>query len=144
MDRPDMVARIEETLHREMPRQVLIPSPSYHQDHKAMYEAGLAATRPMSQRGYLAARVATYEYPGSAWRHDGSESQLNWYIDIGSVLERKLAAIEHYTSSQHGRAMVDPDVVRSWARLRGQFVGVEYAEAFTLLRLVESAQPALR
>jgi len=100
-----------------------------------MFETGLAATRPLSRAGYMARTVLSYEYPGSAWSYDGREAELNYYVDIASVVDRKLAAVRHYNGSQAGRQIIDPAVVTSWARLRGAFVGLEYAEAFRVLRL---------
>lgn len=139
LDRRVLVGRIEEILASEQPSRIYIPAPSYHQDHVVMFESGLAAARPLSRRGYLARMVAAYEYPGSAWGYDGREIELNHYIDIGSVMSRKLAAVSRYNGSQAGRAIIDPQVVASWGRLRGAFVGLEYAEAFRVLRLVESS-----
>jgi hypothetical protein len=106
-----------------------------------MFEAGLAATRPLSRRGYVAQMVSAYEYPGSVWGYEGRELHLNHYVDITSVIETKLLAVKRYNEgSQRGRAIIDPEVVRSWARLRGAFVDVEYAEAFRVLRMVEAVQ----
>jgi LmbE family N-acetylglucosaminyl deacetylase len=142
INRRDLVGRVEEILEAERPERVCIPSPSYHQDHVVMFEAGLAATRPLSREGYLAPIVAAYEYPGSAWGYEGRELDLNHYVDITPVMGTKLAAVTRYNEgSQRGRAIIDPAVVESWARLRGAFVGVEYAEAFRLLRMVESVEP---
>lgn len=138
LDRRELVERVERVLHEEMPKKVLIPSPSYHQDHVVMFEAGLAATRPLSRQGYIAAIVAAYEYPGSAWGHNGREIELNYYVDISSAMDTKLAAVDCYRASQAGRAIADRDLVEGWARLRGSFIGAEYAEAFRLLRLTET------
>src|SRR2546423_13960914 len=103
-----------------------------------MFEAGLAATRPLSRYGYVAPIVAAYEYPGSAWGYDGREADLNNYIDITSVMERKVAAVSCYNKWQKGRAIIDPEVVSGWARLRGSFVGREGAGAFRLLRVIDT------
>jgi LmbE family N-acetylglucosaminyl deacetylase len=135
LDRREFVARVEKLLHGESPRQVYIPSPSYHQDHNVVFEVGVAATRPLSREGYVAPMVAAYEYPGSAWRRDGGEDRLNYYVDVAKTMERKLEAVACY-QSQQGRRIVDVEVVRAWARLRGEFAGIRYAEAFQLLRLV--------
>jgi LmbE family N-acetylglucosaminyl deacetylase len=135
LDRREFVARVEKILHAESPRQVYIPSPSYHQDHNVVFEVGVAATRPLSREGYIAGMVAAYEYPGSAWRRDGGEDRLNYYVDVEKAMERKLEAVSCYRSQQ-GRRIVDVEVVRAWARLRGEFVGIRYAEAFQILRLV--------
>jgi LmbE family N-acetylglucosaminyl deacetylase len=138
LDRRELVSRIEEVLHEERPRQVLIPAPSYHQDHVVTFEAGISATRPLSRNGYIAQMVASYEYPGSTWGFDGREIELNYYVDIGSVRERKLGAVSLYQTSQWGRDVIAPDVVDAWAALRGSSVGVRYAEAFRILRFVGS------
>ena len=135
VDRRELVGRIEKILAAESPGTVCLPSPSYHQDHVVMFESGLAATRPLSRLGYLATTVLSYEYPGSAWGYDGQEIELNYYVDISSVMDRKLAAVGHYNGSQAGRQIIDPSLVTDWARLRGAFAGLEYAEAFRALRL---------
>jgi N-acetylglucosamine malate deacetylase 1 len=135
LDRRALVGRVEKILAAESPETVCIPSPSYHQDHVVMFETGLAATRPLSRSGYVARTVLSYEYPGSAWSYDGREAELNYYVDISAVMDTKLAAVGHYNGSQAGRQIIDPDVVTSWARLRGAFAGLEYAEAFRALRL---------
>lgn len=138
VDRRELVCRIEEVLHDERPPRVLIPASSYHQDHAVLFEAGLSATRPMSRHGYMAAMVASYEYPGSAWgRGDGYEHELNYYVDISEVYSKKIEAVKWYQGSQAGRGLVSPDVVGAWARLRGSTVGVAYAEAFRILRLID-------
>ena len=139
LDRRELVGRVEEVLAKEKPKRVCIPMPSYHQDHVVMFQVGLAATRPLSRMGYLAPAVLAYEYPGSAWGYEGRELELNYYLDITSVIERKMRAVAHYNGSQRGRAVIDPQVVTGWARLRGASIGVEYAEAFRLLRMVETA-----
>lgn len=140
LDRRALVGRVEKILAAENPDVVCIPSPSYHQDHVVMFESGLAATRPLSRSGYVAKTVLSYEYPGSAWAYDGREAELNYYVDISLVMDRKLAAVRCYNGSQAGRKVIDPDVVTSWARLRGAFAGLEYAEAFRALRLTVGAQ----
>jgi LmbE family N-acetylglucosaminyl deacetylase len=136
LDRREFVANVERILHAEGPQRVFIPSPSYHQDHNVLFEVGISATRPLSREGYVARLVAAYEYPGSAWRRDGGEDRLNYYVNVEPVMERKLEAVARY-GSQRGRRIVDVEVVRAWARLRGELVGVRYAEAFQLMRLVE-------
>jgi LmbE family N-acetylglucosaminyl deacetylase len=140
LDRRALVGQVEKILTAETPDTVCIPSPSYHQDHVVMFESGLAATRPLSRAGYVAKAVLSYEYPGSAWSYDGHEAELNYYVDISTVMDRKLAAVSHYNGSQAGRQIIDPAVVTSWARLRGVFAGLEYAEAFRALRLTVGAQ----
>ena len=139
LDRRELVAKVEGILHEERPERVLLPAYSYHQDHGVLFDAGVAATRPLSREGYLARLVASYEYPGSAWRRDGREEQLSYYVNVESVMAKKLAAVRAYNSSQRGRRVVDVDVVESWSRLRGSFVGLRHAEAFHVYRYLEGA-----
>ncbi|MEV3993942.1 hypothetical protein AB0J57_34200 [Streptomyces sp. NPDC049837] len=141
LDRRELVRRMEGFLHDERPSRVLIPARSHHQDHAVVFEAGLSATRPMSRNGYIARLVASYEYPGSVWGNDGHEHELNYYVDISDVHPRKMEAVKRYQGSQTGRAVVAPDVVEAWARLRGSTIGVPYAEAFRILRLIEDGRP---
>lgn len=136
VDRSELIRRFEDVLHDERPQQVLIPEPSYHQDHVTVYECGIAATRPLSRRGYTAPFVATYEYPGSAWSRSGRESELNYFVDTTGVHKLKLDAITVYERSQQGRDMVTREVVDAWARLRGEAVGLPFAEGFRVLRQV--------
>jgi hypothetical protein len=51
-----------------------------------LFEAGVAATRPLSRAGYTAHMVASFEYPGSVWRHDGLEEMLTYYVDISRTI----------------------------------------------------------
>ncbi|MFE7077100.1 PIG-L deacetylase family protein [Streptomyces sp. NPDC057620] len=141
LDRRELVRRLEETLHAERPARVLIPAPSHHQDHVVVFEAGVSATRPMSRHGYVARMVATYEYPGSVWGRDGHEHELNYFVDISQVCSRKIEAVKQYQGSQSGRPVAEQEVVTAWARLRGSTIGVSYAEAFRILRLVDEGGP---
>ena len=102
LDRRELVGRVEEVLAAEKPKRVCIPMPSYHQDHVVMFEVGLAATRPLSRMGYLAPTVLAYEYPGSAWGYEGRELDLNYYLDITPVMERKMRAIASTTGHSVG------------------------------------------
>ncbi|MGP4050248.1 PIG-L deacetylase family protein [Streptomyces sp. 2A115] len=141
LDRRELVRRVEGILHAERPSHVLIPAPSHHQDHVVVFETGVSATRPMSRYGYVARMVASYEYPGSVWGQDGHEHELNCYVDISEVCSRKIEAVKRYQGSQAGRPVAEPEVVTAWARLRGSTIGVPYAEAFRILRLVDEGFP---
>lgn len=136
VNRRELVQKLESILHEELPERVFLPSASYHQDHAVMHDAAIAATRPLSREGYTPRLVASYEYPGSAWRQDGMEEGLNYYITYSRArFLPKLDAVGLY-KSQQGRAAMDPELVEAWGRLRGSFVGAEYAEAFRILRQV--------
>ncbi len=65
--------------------------------------------------------------------------QPNFYVDITSTIERKIAAVRCHTSQISGDVA---ERVRARARAIGQEIGVEYAEAFHYLPMVQP--PALR
>jgi len=57
------------------------------------------------------------------------------FVDIAATLEAKLAALECYAAEMrpapHSRSV---EGIRAQARLRGHSMGLEAAEAFTVLR----------
>jgi LmbE family N-acetylglucosaminyl deacetylase len=80
------------------------------------------------------------EIPGS---HDPAAEPFspNWYVQLSNAqMEAKAAAMEAYTMERrdwpHPRS---PQALRALARVRGSAVGVPFAEAFRLVRHVESS-----
>lgn len=127
----DLVQPIEEAIGRIRPTTILIPDPSYNQDHRATYDAAMVASRP-HDRNWLVSNVLLYEQPHSVmWRHGGEHEPNSFYeIDIA----KKLALYE-----LHGSQLRDhrsPDVVKALARLRGAQIRVPYAEGFYVRRQV--------
>jgi len=128
----DLIEPIERCLHEYRPETVLIPQPSsYNQDHRAVHEAAIVATRPHDQN-WLVPRVLVYEQPHTMlWPiADAVEPTVFCEIDI----EAKLAAYRGYTSQVRGHR--SPEVVEALARLRGAQMGRPFAEGFGLKRLV--------
>jgi len=50
-------------------------------------------------------------------------------------IAKKISALSAYVT-QEGRDYMDPDFIRSLARVRGTQIGKQYAEAFELVRTV--------
>lgn len=57
----DLVTALEVTISSFRPTEILIPLPSSHQDHEAVYRAAVAACRPSSLTGSVQL-IAAYEY----------------------------------------------------------------------------------
>lgn len=58
----------------------------------------------------------------------------NYYVDISTTIERKIAALLLHTSQIGGREI--GEFVRARARAAGLEVGVEYAEAYHYLPML--------
>lgn len=94
-----------------------------HQDHQVVCnEAVRVFKRHCSIYGYDAVQNEVYG------------SNLNVFVDVNEThLAIKLAAVYEYRS-QITRATSKPEFIMALARVRGVQAGVEYAEAFQLIR----------
>jgi N-acetylglucosamine malate deacetylase 1 len=135
----DLVDRFEAALNEREPELLLLPAvPDYDQDHRAVFDAGFAAARPIARRfgKWLVPHVWTYEMGKLQWAASPLP-RFGAFVDIGEVLETKLESIRRYATmlrpSPHIRSL---EAVRALATLRGAEIGVEYAEAFGVLRTV--------
>jgi LmbE family N-acetylglucosaminyl deacetylase len=107
-----------------------LPEPSYNQDHRAVYEAGLVATRPHDSNGFVP-NVLIFEQPHSVtWRH-ADQGEPTYFREI--AIEQKLDAYGLYASQVRGHR--SPELVRTLANLRGAQICKAYAEAFRVKRL---------
>jgi len=95
-----------------------------HQDHVAVAHACMRAFR----RGE---ELRCYEVNSLM-----SEFEPNLYINIGKQMDKKVEALMCY-STQLARRNYHEDYWRAKALLRGNSVGLEYAEAFEILRRLE-------
>jgi N-acetylglucosamine malate deacetylase 1 len=135
----DLVDRFERELNELQPELVLIPSGAdYDQDHGVAFDTALAALRPIAPvfGKWLVPQVLVYESPKVMW-WSGDVPRPEAFVDITSVIDRKLEALAAYVTqarpSPHIRC---EEAVRALACLRGTEIGVEYAEAFKVLRTV--------
>ncbi len=106
------------------PELVLLPSTNdTHQDHQTVSQEGFRAFKRISMIGY--------EMP---------HNNLNFSTNLFTVLEKrhmdkKTGALECYRS-QARKPYANKDFVWSLARVRGTQIGVQYAEAFEVIRWV--------
>jgi LmbE family N-acetylglucosaminyl deacetylase len=132
----ELVDAFEALVDAHAPDLLLLPhGDDYDQDHRAIFQAALAATRPIPENcgKFFARRVATYESPKLAYMPNPFKPHV--YREITGTLETKLAALRAYQTQ-----LRQPPHVRSvenltaLARLRGSEFGVPFAEAFHVLR----------
>lgn len=109
-----------------------------NKDHKLIFESTLVATRPVL--GSSVKKVYTYQVPSSTEWGAPLENDIfipNTFIDIERYTDKKGLAIEAYKSElrdfPHPRSV---KAVQTYDHAAGIKVGLEYAEAFRLIRAV--------
>lgn len=147
-DLPDMrldtIAHVEvnsiiETHIREYrPEIVYANHPDVNLDHRALFDSVAVATRPFP--GQPVRRVLTYAPTSSTeWTPTGQNWFVpNWFTDITTTIERKLAAFSEFDSERrdypHPRS---EGALRAYGQFFGCSVGCEYAEPFVLVRSLQ-------
>ncbi len=127
-----IIAKIEWLSNAIKPDVLLLPAPSYNQDHRACYEAGLTAARP-HDRNWFVPGVLIYEEPetlGAMRRPDAFRPQYFRSLD----LIQKLIFYDTYASQV--KAHRSHEHLRALATVRGAQSNMEFAEAFEVARWV--------
>jgi len=126
--------RSKVSLEKIEPTIVAIPTIfSHHQDHTHIFNACIAALRPISTP--ISNIVISYEAPEhSRWSAIGV-FEPNFFVDIEDVIDNKINAFYKYKSQIRpgGR---DKNSIKDQARYRGQEVGRKYCEAFFAHRFI--------
>ena len=107
-----------------MPDLVFLPSSKdIHQDHLTVYHEGI--------RAFKFASILGYEL---IWNNLSFSTDC--FIKIEPTdLNKKIEALSAY-STQQGKSYMAPDFIQSLARVRGTQIGVDYAEAFEVIRWI--------
>ena len=128
-----LIGPMEALITQYKPRTVLLPEPSYNQDHRAFYDAAMVACRPHDTLP-LVPEVLIYEQPHSVmWPH-AQQPEPTLFIPID--IDAKLAAYARYASQIRGHR--SPATVAALAALRGAQIMTPHAEAFQVRRLIRS------
>jgi LmbE family N-acetylglucosaminyl deacetylase len=109
-----------------------------HPDHRAAAQSALYATFPSAGTRLIFTDLleAGYE-PHNVKRVyiHGSEKPDTW-VDIGATMDKKIAALKKHVS-QVGEWEEMEKVVREWAAEDGKEHGLDYAESYKVMILVE-------
>ncbi len=114
-----------------------------NQDHRSAFHATWVAARPVA--GNPVNELLSYEVASSTeWGTPTADAAFlpNVFVDVASVLEDKLIALEAYRDTfeselkpfPHPRS---PEAVRALAQARGVSAGVAAAEAFVQMRRIQ-------
>ena len=105
-------------------------------DHQIIYRAVITATRPLEEE--TVKEIYSFEIPSSTeWSYPLSFSP-NVFYDISETIDIKLKALKEYKSElkeyPHPRSL---EGFRLIAKNWGMKVGIEYAEAFKVVRIIK-------
>lgn len=140
VDLLDVVKVVEQHIERVRPETVYTHhAGDVNIDHRKIHEAVVTACRPQPLQQVKS--ILFFEVPSSTeWQPPGSAPTFlpNWFVDVSSTLESKMAALKMYESEMrpwpHSRSH---EAVEHLARWRGASVGCEAAEAFVVGRHIE-------
>lgn len=109
-----------------------------HQDHKAVFNAGIVAARPIKENSVK--RIYSYEtLSETEWAAPFADDAFipDLFVNISEVFLLKLEAIKCYQSQlkefPNSRSLKS---IEALANLRGSTVGFTHAEAFMTIRVI--------
>lgn len=136
-----LVDYVEDLLDFHEPELVFTHhSGDLNQDHRAVGEAVLIATRPFP--GQLVKKVYTFDTASSTeWAFgEFPKFEPNTYIDITEYFNIKLKALMIYEEEIRDREFPHPRSIESLtanSKLKGSVVGVNRAETFRMVRSID-------
>lgn len=137
----DLVGAIGGVVRAVAPSLMYLPFPGdAHSDHEVVFRAASATTKwfryPSVREIRLYETLSETNFgidPTTAGFHP------NLYVDVSAYLERKLAAFALFTSeTQEPPFPRSPEAVRALALLRGSEAGLMAAEAFMVVKRIET------
>lgn len=140
----DLVHEIERgkniSLEVLRPTMVIGSAPDdYNQDHRAVANAMMTATRPAAADMKALQPIVLYsELPSSSWTPHAQRTTKNFFVELTQDdLKRKIAAIRLYKSQLKGpRSPISVKGATALAQLRGMQSGTDWAEAYVAKRLL--------
>ncbi len=126
---------VEQQVDDFRPEVVYTVHPDVNRDHRALFDSVAVATRPVP--GQPVRRVLTYAPTSSTeWTPAGVNWFVpNWFVDVTSTLERKLASFARYETEARPYPHPRSDrAIRAAAAFYGASCGCEAAEPFVLVR----------
>ena len=138
----DIVKKISDVIKKIQPSIVFTNHPGdLNSDHQVAFEATYTACRPFTY-DFIIKKLYTYEVMSSTnWSNEliGPIFKPNTFIDIKKFLNIKKKALAFYSYEMrnfpHSRSWLS---INSNHISRGSEVGLEYAEAFNLIKNIET------
>jgi LmbE family N-acetylglucosaminyl deacetylase len=133
----ELLGRVGAVISEHAPKEVyVVHEGDVHGDHQVLARAVWRSLKPF-RAGKGVRRVLSYETLSSTDLASPTADTFRptVYRDISGVIDRKLEAMQLYkTELLAPPAGRNAETIRALARVRGAAIGVQYAEAFMLLR----------
>jgi LmbE family N-acetylglucosaminyl deacetylase len=136
----ELSVSISGVINKVKPDTIFLPHyGDIHHDHKAVFNAGLVAARPVN--GSTIKRILVYEtLSETEWAAPESQNAFmpNFFVNISDEFEFKIEAMKYFKSQL--RDFPSPrslKAIEALATIRGSTVGFKYAEAFMTIRIIE-------
>ena len=138
----EMIERIRDVIAEVRPEVVyLVHGGDVNSDHYVVFTATMSVLKTFYMRKWGVRRILSYETLSSTEAAPPQSYRAfvpNVYRDITPYIERKVEIMGLYESESHPDPMPrGPSAIRALARYRGASIGVDYAEAFMLIREVD-------
>lgn len=105
-------------------------------DHKVIYNAVITAFRPQDKEIWQ--EILTFEIPSSTDFNPDGNFKPNYIIDIKKFIKKKIKAFSLYKEEvrkyPHSRSLKG---IETLAKIRGLQNGIEYAEAFQIVKKIK-------
>lgn len=134
-----LVTDIRDAVKKLRPEIIFVPNRSdAHSDHRVVSQAIQAVTKSFYMRNFGLHKILAYEVLSET---DAAPPLIenaflpNIFADVSSTINGKIDIMRLYqTEIQDDPLPRGPSAIRALARYRGSTIGVEYAEAFMLIR----------
>lgn len=141
LSRTDLLLPLRVVIERVRPTLVFTHHPGdYNWDHGRTFDAVMMAAR-RNPPDFAPLEIRTFEVLSSTertWQEASRAFHPNLYVDVAKTIDMKKLALRYYELEYrpypHPRSI---EAVEYLARHRGNQVGIEYAEAFHVVRRVE-------
>lgn len=135
-----LISQISDIFHTVQPEVLYVMNRSdAHSDHRVTFDAVLACTK--SFRYPFIKRVLMYECISETEFAPALPEKVfipNYYVDITEMMNRKLQIMEIFASEIGEHPFPRSfNNIKALAHFRGASVGVNYAEAFQLLKFID-------
>ena len=137
----ELIKNIRSVITEVKPNVIyLVHEGDVHTDHHAVFKATFSVLKSFYMTKWNVRRILSYETLSSTEAAAPSLVRAfvpNVYSDITPYLERKIEIMNIFKTEQQDDLFPRGDsAIRALARFRGATIGVEYAEAFQLIREV--------
>lgn len=132
----ELIGRITEAVSQIRPALIyLVHGGDVHSDHRAVFTAAVSAIKPLSMARLGVQRILCYETLSSTEAAPSPRFIPHVFSEITRFIDQKLAVMALYETERQPDPMPrGPSAIRALARYRGATIGVDYAEAFMMIR----------